>query len=115
MLEDFLSVWPHLPAAALSGSSGALVSVSIDVHARDLEALLDTLARLSFPVNPEIYHEAAMVYLYPDGHRETEAVTLVEFPAYASHLNEVRQSLGASGFDPGQIQVVDMLLAIQAE
>src|SRR5690348_3551111 len=111
MLEDRMSVWPDV-SAALAGRSGALVSISIDVPARDLEDLLETLARLSFPVNPQIYHEAMMVYLYADGHQETEAATLVEFPAYASQLNEVQQALTASGFDPARVQVTDMLAAI---
>ena len=109
-----MSVWPDVPAT-LSGSSGALVSISIDVPARDLEDLLETLARLSFPVNPQIYHEAVMVYVYPDGRQETEAATLVDFPAYASQLNEVREALTASGFDPGRLQVTDMLSAIHSE
>ena len=109
-----MSVWPDTPAA-LSGSSGALISISIDVQARDLELLLETLARLSFPVNPQIYHDAAMVYVYPDGRREIESATLVEFPAYASLLDEVRQALAASGFGPGCLQVTDMLSEIHAE
>lgn len=109
-----MSVWPHTPAA-LSGSSGALISISIDVQARDLESLLETLARLSFPVNPQIYHDAAMVYVFPDGRRETESATLVEFPAYANLLPEVRQALTAFGFDPGCLQVTDMLSEIHAE
>src|SRR5579871_2413341 len=110
-----MSVWADIPAAALSGSSGALVSISIDVPARDLESLLETLARLSFPVNPQIYHEAAMVYVYADGRQETEAATLVEFPAYASQLNEVREALTAGGFDPARVQVIDMLASIHSE
>ncbi len=108
-----MSVWPHAPAA-LSGSSGALISISIDVQSRDLESLLESLARLSFPVNPQIYHDAAMVYVYPDGRREIESATLVEFSAYASFLDEVRQALAKSGFDPGWVQVVDMLSEIHA-
>ena len=109
-----MSVWPQAPAA-LSGSFGALISISIDVDARDLESLLETLARLSFPVNPQIYHEAVMVYIFPDGHRETEAATLVEFPAYESQLDEVREALDVSGFDPARLQVTDMLSEIHSE
>ena len=109
-----MSVWPDV-SAALAGRSGALVSISIDVPARDLEDLLETLARLSFPVNPQIYHEAAMIYVYADGRQETEAATLVDFPAYASQLNEVQAALTASGFDPGRVQVTDMLAAIHSE
>ena len=110
-----MSVWPDLPAAALSGSYGALVSLSIYVDARDLESLLEALARLSFPVNPQIYHDAALVYLYPDGHQESQATTLVEFPAYAGQLEEVRAGLAAFAFDPVRVQVTDMLSEIHSE
>ena len=110
-----MSVWPLTPAATLSGSSGELVSISIDVDARDLESLLEALARLSFPVNPQIYHDASWVYLYPDGHQETQAATLVEFPAYAGQLSEVRQGLVSFGFDPARIQVIDMLSEIHSD
>jgi len=109
-----MSVW--LPVSApLSGSGGALVSLSIDVQPRYLESLLEALARVSFPVNPQIYHEAAMVYVYPDGHSETEAVTLVEFPAYTVQVDEVREALTAYGFDASSIHTRDMLAEIHAE
>ncbi len=110
-----MSVWLQPQAAALSGSSGTLVSISVDVHPRDLESLLEALAHVSFPVNPQIYHEAAIVYLFPDGRQETEDATLVEFPAYAGQLEEVRAGLAAFGFDPDRAQVVDMLSDIHAE
>lgn len=110
-----MSVWPQTSAASLSGAAGALVSISIDVDARDLESLLEALARVSFSVNPQIYHEAAMVYVYPDGRSESEATTLVEFPAYAGQLDEVREALAAFGFDPARAQVTDMLSEIHAE
>jgi hypothetical protein len=115
MLEDYMSVWPDVPAAALSGNHGALVSISIDVDARDLESLLEALARLSFPVNPQIYHQAALVYIYADGRQETETTTLVEFPAYDGQLNQVREGLLACGFDPERVQVTDMLSEIHAD
>lgn len=110
-----MSVWPPEPAAALSGSGGALVSISIDVDPRYLESLLEALARVPFPVNPQIYHEAEMVYRFADGHEETEAATLVEFPAYAGHLEAVREALAAFGFDPARLQVRWMLAEIHAE
>ena len=47
---------------ALSGSEGTLVSVSICVDPRHLEPLLEALAQVSFPINPQIYHDAALVY-----------------------------------------------------
>ena len=108
-----MSVWLQSPA--LSGSDGPLVSISVDVTARDLESLLEALARVSFPINPQIYHDAALVYRFPDGHEETEATTLVEFPAYAGQLNEVREVLASFGFDPARARVTDMLSEIHAE
>jgi hypothetical protein len=102
MLEDGMRVWqkdaPHNPA--LSGREGALVSISICVDPRRLESLLEALAQASFPINPQIYHDAAMVYVYADDRKASEVVTLVEFPAYAGQLAEVRQALTAFGFDP---------------
>jgi hypothetical protein len=109
-----MSVWPQTTAAPLlSGSNGTLVSVSIHVDPRHLESLLEALAQVSFPVNPQIYHDALMVYRYADGHEEAEAVTLVEFPAYAGELPGVQQALQAYGFDPATVQVTTMLDEIQ--
>ena len=106
-----MGVWPDtVPSGpSLSGSEGALVSVSISVESRRLESLLETLAQIGFPINPQIFHDALVVYLYPDRHEETEATTLVEFPAYAERIAEVQHSLEANGFDPGAIQVTSML------
>ena len=116
MLEESMSVWPQTQTGgALSGSEGALISISIDVDARDLEALLEALAQVSFPINPQIYHEAAMVYQYPDGHEEAEPTTLVEFPAYAGQLGEVREQLRKFGFVPSCAHVTGMLAEIHAE
>jgi hypothetical protein len=122
MLEVFMSVWPKTSAATtplsgreLSGREGDLISVSINVDPRYLESLLETLAQVSFPVNPQIYHDAAIVYLYPDGRQETLATTLVEFPAYGSQLQEVRAALASHGFDPASFEVTSMLAEIQSE
>jgi len=111
MLEDVMRVWPDtLPSgSSLSGSEGALVSLSIAVDPRRLESLLESLAQVGFPINPQIYHDALVVYVYPDRHEETEATTLVEFPAYADRIEEVRHALEVNGFDPAAIQVTSML------
>jgi hypothetical protein len=111
-----MSVWPKsfTTVAALNGSEGALVSVSIQVDPAALEALLEALAQLSFPINPQIYHEALVIKVYPDSHEEEEAATLVEFPAYAERLAEVRQGLALNGFDPAALQVTGMLDEIHA-
>jgi hypothetical protein len=106
-----MRVWPDtVPSGpSLSGSEGALVSLSISVDPRRLESLLETLAEVGFPINPQIYHDALVVSVFPDGHEETEAVTLVEFPAYAERIDEVRRALETGGFDPSAIQVTSML------
>ena len=92
-----MSVWQS--SAALLGRDGELVSVSIKVEPRDLEALLDALAQVSFPVNPQIRHAAE---------------TAVDFPAYAGGLAEVRGALFKAGFDPASIRVTAMLEQVQA-
>jgi hypothetical protein len=117
MLEESMSVWPKLEPASpsLSGSEGALVSVSIDVKPRYLESLLEALAQLPFPINPEIYHDAAIVYRYADGREVVEDTTLVEFPAYAGRLEDARRALDAYGFDRSSLHVTSMLDEIQTE
>jgi len=103
-----MSVWP------LSTSEGQLLSVSIRVEPTGLESLLEALAQVSFPINPQIYHDAAVVYRYDD-REESEATTLVEFPAYEARLPEVRAALDRHGFDPGTLASVPMLDEIQSE
>jgi len=112
-----MSVWPKaLPVTpSLSTAEGTLVSISIHVEPHQLESLLDSLAQLSFPINPQIYHDAAMVYRYPDGSEESESITLVEFPAYASRIEEVRRGLESYSFDPDCIRVTGMLDEIHSD
>ena len=97
----------------LETSEGELISVSIAVEPRNLETLLETLAEVGFPVNPQIYHDAAVVTRFADGREEREATTLVEFPAYEGCLEQVRQALTARGLDPASIQSTSMLEEIQ--
>jgi hypothetical protein len=108
MLEEPMSVWP------LSTTEGQLLSVSIRVEPSGLESLLEALAQVSFPINPQIYHDAAVVYRYADDREETEATTLVEFPAYEARLPEVRKALESYGFDNSSILAVGMLDEIQS-
>ena len=71
-----MSVWPKtLPVTtpSLSTAEGALVSVSIHAEPHCLESLLEALAQVSFPINPQIYHDAALVYRYADGREQTSA------------------------------------------
>jgi hypothetical protein len=117
MLEESMSVWPKvLPASpSLSGCEGALVSVSIDVDPRRLESLLDVLAQTGFPINPQIYHDVAVVYLSADGREENQTATLVEFPAYEGRLDEVRTALASHGFEPASVHTTSMLEEIHRE
>ena len=82
---------------SLSGSEGELVSVRVSVEPRLLEDLLESLAAVSFPINPQIFHGLP---------------TVVEFPAYELRLEELRLILRQSGFDSGSIQIHPMLDAI---
>ena len=97
-----MSVWSTTVPASLPliGAEGALVSVSISVEPSRLEALLDALARLDFPINPQIYHAAG-----PD--------TAVEFPAYETRLSEIRGWLAACGFPAESVKATAMLDSIR--
>lgn len=105
-----MSVWPSLsPSPALHGSEGELVSISVTVEPRDLEDLLEALATQEFPINPQIYHDAVVVYVAQDGAERRERSTLVEFPAYAEWVPKIRGVLVACGFESGAISVASML------
>lgn len=112
-----MSVWSAAEPASpsLSTGEGDLESVSISVEPRQLESLLEALAQVDFPINPQIYHDAALVYSYPDGSQRTEPATLVEFPAYQARLPQVRAALAAYGFDPSIVSVATMWEAIHTE
>jgi hypothetical protein len=113
-----MNVWPESRPGgtlALVGSEGELVSVSIAVQPQLLEQLLESLAELPFPVNPQIYHDAWVARVYPDGRRETDRATMVEFPAYAARSGEIRGVLAKSGFDPESAWAHNMLEQIHSE
>jgi len=110
MLEEGMSVSAAVPPSVpLSGAEGALVSVSVSVEPPRLEELLDALAHLEFPINPQIYHDAAVIYRYADDHEETEPATLVEFPAYENRLPEIRRLLESWRFPSDSLQATAML------
>jgi hypothetical protein len=79
------------PEAALFGQQGELISLAIATEPKLLEDLLEALASLDFPVNPQLYHRPAQV--------------LVEFPAYSNQVEQVRDALLRQGFDAGGIRV----------
>jgi hypothetical protein len=79
------------PEPALFGREGELVSLTVTTEPKHLEDLLEALASLDFPVNPQLYHRPAEV--------------LVEFPAYSSQVEQVRDALLGQGLAGGGIQV----------
>lgn len=94
-----MSIWPASQgtAPALFGADGELVLLQISVEPRLLEELLDVVARLDFPVNPELYHQQNSVS--------------VEFPAYSGRIDEVRKLLKVYSFDPECLSVARVLVA----
>jgi hypothetical protein len=104
-----MSVWQSPTGTSLSSPEGRLLLLSITVEPRRLESLLEVLARLDFPVNPQIYHDASVTYEFSDGHQKSLSTTLVEFPAYDVRLQEVRTALEDSGFDGSSVHALDML------
>ena len=76
---------------ALFGREGELISLSIATEPRLLEELLEALASLDFPVNPQLYHRASEVR--------------VEFPAYSLQVEQVRETLLREGFDAGDLAI----------
>jgi hypothetical protein len=78
-------------ARRLVGSEGELVSVQISVEPRHLEGLLDLLCQVGFPINPQIFHQAGVGHVFPDGTEEVAPATIVEFPVFSRRLNEIRR------------------------
>lgn len=116
MMNQSMSARSSVSAGSpLNGPEGPLVSVSIDIDRRDLESLLETLANIGFPINPQIYHDACFIYWREDGSKHIETVTLVEFPAYAGQLDYLREALRAADFDPEKVAATGMLDALRSE
>ncbi len=82
-------------APALFGQEGELVLLRVAVEPRLLEDLLEALARLDFPVNPQLYHRPAQV--------------TVEFPAYSARVDEVRDTLQRHGFSAASLDMASGL------
>jgi len=101
--------------STLRGSEGALISVSVTVDAHYLEEVLDALAQLDFPINPQIYHDGAFQYFFEDGGTATEPVTIVEFPAYEGRLPQIRKILQVYSFGADCLHVTAMLDGIHSE
>jgi hypothetical protein len=103
-----MGVWSEFvsPAPRLHGAEGELLSLRITVEPQSLELLLDVLARLDFPINPQIRHDI------PDGAGGLAAA--VEFPAWAGRLSEVRTGLRRAGFPESALAVRGMLEEIRS-
>jgi hypothetical protein len=86
---------PAGAAPALFGQEGELVLLRVAVEPRLLEDLLEALARLDFPVNPQLYHRPAQV--------------TVEFPAYSARVDEVRDTLQRHGFSAASLDMASGL------
>ena len=87
----------------LTTSEGELVSVQVTVEPKLLEYLLEALADVPFPINPEIHHPVPGVSRH----------TVVEFPAYSDRLSEVYRALNACGLPTLGVKVENMLEHIQ--
>jgi hypothetical protein len=94
---------------SLSSAEGALVSVAIRVEPRRLEDLLEALAQIAFPINPQIYHDAEIEYRDHDGRDVTAVTTLVEFPAYLARIDDVFRALELYRFERQDVLVTSML------
>ena len=79
------------PLGVLRGAEGDLIWIRISVDARHLEDVLEIVAELPFPINPEIRHLTGN--------------SRVEFPAYSERVREVREALTARGFEAGCLEV----------
>lgn len=113
-----MSVTPEVPSPGkptLRGAGGELILISIAVAPKSLESLLDALAELPFPVNPEIYHNADVARIYADGRQECEPAVLVDFPAWEYNLETVREALSARGFPPECLSARNLLEGLAAE
>ena len=84
----------------LAGPEGELLLVRIRIPAAQLERLLDSLAVMPFPINPELQHG------YP--------LSTVEFPAYASRAIEVRRLLDSAGLRGVDLAMSPMLAELRA-
>jgi hypothetical protein len=86
--------------AALRTAEGELLELSVAVELRSLEAVLDTLDCLPFPVNPQVVHGER-----PASPISTAETVVVQFPAYDRRLADVVGLLEHAGIAQGQMTV----------
>lgn len=93
-----MSVQPNpLSHPVLSCSEGNLISVRISIEPRLLEDLLECLAHVDFPINPQINHGRP---------------TSVEFPAYEPKLEGLIRTLNLYGFSANGLTTSPMFETI---
>jgi len=93
-----MSVWSDVVpshTSPLLGPDGVLVVVRIRCEANRLEDLLEALAELPHPLNPQIRH-----------HQGGGPETIVEVPAYGAWIEEMSAALTGAGFPTGALEVV---------
>lgn len=73
----------------MTASIADLLLISIAVPPRDVEHVLDSLARLPYPINADLKYE--------------EWQTKIEFPAYRSWLPELRAMLARERFEDARL------------
>ena len=82
----------------LCGTEGELVLLRLAVSPHLLEDVLESLAHIPFPVNPQIIHAAGNV--------------TVEFPAYENQVDCTRKLLEKGRWPAENLEIVKMLNAI---
>ncbi|MEZ5353603.1 MAG: hypothetical protein R2762_13275 [Bryobacteraceae bacterium] len=118
-----MSAWTadEILQGRLYGRDGRLVTVRVSVEASLLEDLLEALAELDFPINPQIHHLAREQQTREhqlgldvglQGARPVGAcaVSVVEFPAYERWLPLLRARLGQGGLPHNLVEVTDFVL-----
>ena len=74
----------------LAGQEGELISLRIPVEPKLLEDLLEILAELPFPINPQILSHP----------------TAVEFPGYQAWVDDISRALERNGFSAPQTRAM---------
>lgn len=85
-----------MSTALTSPREGELLLVRLRVDSRNLEEVLDALAALPFPVNPELEHVGGFSF--------------VEFPAFSTRIAVVKDAVAPFEL---AVQTVPMLDAIR--
>jgi hypothetical protein len=84
----------------MTESIADLLLISIAIPPRDVEHLLDALARLPYSINADLKYE--------------EWQTTVEFPAYRSWLPNVRGVLASRGFNAARLKYSQPVMSLQS-